>query len=669
MSLLSKIKSFFSFFKIQKWPNKSQWWQFLKSPQRILVGGEKIAFFSFLFLFLGSSVFLLINLYFEKTKITAAEGGVFVEGLLGQPRWIQPIYAPTNDVDRDLVELIYSGLMKYDIDGKIVPDLAKDYPKILDEGKVFEFSLRDNIYWQDGKPLTVDDIIFTIEIIQNPDYKSPLRVSWLGVEVEKISDSTLRFKLKNPYSSFIEITTLKILPKHIWQNISSENFPLVIYNLTPVGSGPFKLKEIKQDESGKIASIDLVRNQKYYGKVPYLNQITFRFFKNEEELMEAVKKGEIQGFSLPSLKDYSNLKGNKFVDYHLSLPRYFAVFFNPQNSKILAEKEVRKALNYGTNKNEFLEKILLNQGKITESPILPEIYGFKSPAKTYEFNLEKAKEILDKNEFIENETGVRKKVVKKEAAFQFKSDLKIGSKGKEVEELQRCLAQLPEIYPDGQITGIFGEKTKEAVALFQKKYTDLKGTGYVGSKTRAKLNEICFKPGEEELSLKFSLVTSDQPILVETASLLKDQWKNLGVEVEIKTLDYSTLERNIIKTRDYEILLFGEVLGLIPDPFPFWHSLQKKDPGLNLALYENKECDKLLEEARQSLEEEKRKELLEKFQELLIEDAPAIFLYNPDYLYFVSKEVKGIKTRIIADPSKRFLGIEDWYIKTKRAWK
>ena len=139
--------------------------------------------------------------------------------------------------------------------------------------------------------------------------------------------------------------------------------------------------------------------------------------------------------------------------------------------------------------------------------------------------------------------------------------------------------------------------------------------------------------------------------------------------MEIKTFNISALEREVIKPRNYEMLLFGEVLGAIPDPFPFWHSSQKNDPGLNLAIYENKKCDKLLEEARKNLDENLRKEKLEEFQDILIEDAPAVFLYNPDYLYFVSKEIKGVGAAIITDPSQRFSNIEGWYIKTKRAFK
>jgi len=115
-------------------------------------------------------------------------------------------------------------------------------------------------------------------------------------------------------------------------------------------------------------------------------------------------------------------------------------------------------------------------------------------------------------------------------------------------------------------------------------------------------------------------------------------------------------------------LLVGEVLGLIPDPFPFWHSSQKKDPGLNLADYENKDVDTLLEEARRSLSEAERKEKLERFQNLLIDDAPAVFLYTQNYLYLISKEINGFDVKRISDLSQRFSEIEEWYIKTKRVW-
>ncbi|PIX88157.1 MAG: hypothetical protein COZ30_01635 [Candidatus Nealsonbacteria bacterium CG_4_10_14_3_um_filter_36_16] len=668
---LLKIKSFFSKISIKKWPSKSQWRQFFK----ILNKKEKVIFFSLLFLFFSSFLILAINFYFKNTEIKPAEGGIYIEGVVGFPRWINPLYAPSNDVDRDLTELIFSGLLKYDLNGKIVLDLARDY-KILENGKIYEFYLKENLFWSDGKPLTADDVIFTIKSIQDPNAKSPLRGSWVGVKVEKISDLEIRFELKNESSVFLENCTLKIIPKHIWENISPQNFPLALYNnLKPVGSGLYQLKNLFQDKEGKINSLTLVRNPYYFGKFPYLNEISFRFFEKEEELIKNYRQGEIKGFTLTSLTNFTDSANL----YSLILPRYFAIFFNSGNSKVLSEKEVREALNYGTNKEEIINNILEGRGKIVDSPLLPDIYGFNPPSKVYEYNLEKANDILEKAGFLKNETGIREKIVKKVIPFQFKSNLTFGSRGQEVEELQKCLAKDKEIYPEGLVSGYFGNTTKEAVIRFQEKYKEdilkpyelEKGTGEVKGKTREKLNEICFPIAEEKVLLKFSLATPNQPQLIEAANLLKKQWQALGVELEIKTFEIQNLAatEEVIRQRNYSSLLFGEVLGAIPDPFPFWHSSQKNDPGLNLASYENKECDKLLEEARKNLNEAERKEKLEKFQDILIEDAPVVFLYNPDYLYLVSKEIKGVNVKIIADPSKRFTDIEHWYIKIKRVWK
>lgn len=654
-----------------KLPSKKQCRQFF----RVLTKKEKIIFSLFSFLFLLSFSFLLINLYFKNTEIQPADGGIFVEGVIGQPRFINPIYAPLSDIDRDLTEFLFSGLMQYNSQGEIIPDLAKSY-QIQEDGKILEVELKENLFWSDNTTLTVDDVIFTIETIQNPEIKSPLRPSWLGVRVKKISDSKIGFELEKPSSIFLENLTLKIIPKHIWENISWQNFPLSFFNLKPIGSGPYQLKNLIQDKEGKIILLDLIRNPNYHGKAPYLSQISFQFFEKEEDLLSAIESGKINGFTLSNLTNLTNW-ANWANLYSFSLPRYFAVFFNQEQSKALAEKEVRQALNYGTNKKEIIEEILGNQGKIVDSPILPEIYEFKEPSKIYQFDLKEAELLLEKKGFGKTEKGTREKVIKKELAFQFKSNLSLGSQGKEVEELQKCLAKDKEIYSEGEITGYFGQKTKNAIIKFQEKYRQdilepsglKRGTGEVRKLTQDKLNEICFEKPEEVIPLKFSLVTINQPRLVEIANLLKEQWQSLGAEIEVKTYDISILEKEIIKPRKYQALLFGQVLGMIPDPLPFWHSSQVKDPGLNLALYKNKEVDKLLEEARQNLNEKERKELLEKFQEILIDESPALFLVNPDYLYFVSKEVKGIKAGIITDPAQRFSNIEEWYIKTKKVLK
>jgi ABC-type transport system substrate-binding protein len=651
-----------------RFPSKNQW----RGVFGVLTKKEKIILSTFFILFLSSGLFLSFSFYFKNTKIVPARGGEYKEGVVGYPRLINPIYADNSDVDRDLTELIFSGLMKYDKNGNIVPDLAKDY-KIDEEGRIFEFFLKEDIFWHDGEKLTADDIVFTIQTIQNPASRSPLRTNWLGVKVEKISDNAVRFKLQNSYSAFLERATVKILPKHIWAKIPSQDLPLSVYNLKPVGSGPYRLKGLKQNRVGSVTSLELVTFPRYFGKLPYLSKISFRFFDSEEKLIEAAKRKEIDAFSL-NLPSAAKEQEKNFRLYSFVLPRYFALFFN-LNSGSLKKRTVRQALNYLTDKEEIVREALDGKGKIVDSPVLAELYNYQSPLFVYEFNPEKAEKLLQSAGFEKKSDGEQKGWVKTAAGSEFKNDLKEGSRGAEVTLLQKCLAQDPEVYPEAKITGYFGPTTKKAVIAFQEKYAAeilrpwgfSKGTGLVGKSTRAKLNEIC--GGSTSSFLKFSLTTVKDPVLEKVAELLKKQWQEFGIGLEIETYSVNQLKNDIIKPRKYEMLLFGEILGQIPDPYPFWHSSQKKDPGLNLSGYENKRADRLLNEARTIIDPEARAKKYQEFQNILIEDAPAIFLYSPDYLYFSSPKIKGIESGLITDPSKRFAGIENWYIKTKRSWK
>jgi len=643
----------------KKWPSKKQWTQFLK----VLNQKEKIYFLGFLGLFVVSALFLTSNFYLKNTEMQPARGGHHIEGVVGSPRFINPIYAPSSDVDRDLVEIIFSGLT----------EIAQDI-EVKEDGEVYQVQLKENVFWHDGQKLTADDVVFTIKTMQNPDYKSPLRGSYLGIEIEKLNDYSLRFKLKNSYSGFLERLNFKIIPRHIWQDISPQNFLLTNYNLQPIGSGPYQFKELKQNSSNSITSLELVRFKKYFAPdQPFLSEISFRFFKTEEDLIKAARQGNIDGFAISNPNSFDLFEKSRFQEYSLSLPRYFAVFFNADKSRVLADENIRQALNYATDKQAIIDQVLLGRAQAVDSPILPNLYGYQEPSMTYPFDPEKAEALLTEAGFEKIEGQWVK--VNKETAVEFKSELKVGSRGAEVTALQTCLARDAEIYPEGKVTGYFGSQTETAVIKFQEKYSEdilkpwgfTKGTGLVSKTTRAKLNEICFQ-SNKETELKLFLTTVQDPVLEAVASQLKSQWQNLGIQVEIATYAISELEKDFIKPRNYEMLLFGEVLEAVPDPFPFWHSSQVKDPGLNLAKYENSQIDKLLEAGRVSLNETARAEKYQAFQDILIEDAPCLFLYSPDYVYFVSKDIKGLTKEIIVNPSKRFANIADWYIRQKRAW-
>lgn len=675
-----------------KFPSFSQWKQIFK----VLKKGEKNLLALFFLLAVSSFIFLVSNFYFGNTKIVPALGGTYTEGVVGQPRFINPIYGEINDTDRTLIDLVFSGLMTYDDKGEVISDLADSY-KISDDGKSYEFTLKDNIFWHDGKPLTADDVVFTIGVIQSAEYKSPLRANWIDIGIEKISDKSLKFTLKSPYNAFLENCTVKIIPKHIWENISAQNFSLSYYNLQPIGLGPFQFSNISQTNSGFIKSITLTSYRKYHNHPSYISNLSFQFFESKNDLAKTANARKINGFTLAAFDNNESMAqeeisqgwsaNEKFSVYSFSMPRYFAVFFNNsrsdrasltssgQKSSIFSDSNIRKALVYGVNKDELIQQILAKTKTDifkVDSPILPAFFGYADPKKVYEFNIGQAKTLLDKSGFKDNGQGLRVKDISKVPAFQFKNYLKVGSSGKEVTQLQQCLARLGDTFNNilqNEVEGKYGKSTEDAVTQFQKEYLpDLKPTGETGVSTRQKLNELCLKPSANSQPLEFSLVTINQPQLVQVANQLKNYWQGIGASVKVRTVSITEL-KSIIKNRDYDALLYGEALGAKPDLYPFWHSSQRIDPGLNLSVYENKDVDKLLKDAREALDESVKKEKYEKLQEIIINDAPALFLYNPNFMYWVSQKVKGINDAKIIDPAKRFANVTNWYLKTKRTWK
>ncbi len=574
--------------------------------------------------------------------------------------------------------------MTYDNQGKLTNDLVKDY-QISDDGKTYTFTLKDNIYWQDGVTLTVDDVIYTIKTIQNSDYKSPLRANWLNVDVQKLSDKSFAFSLGTPYNSFLENCTVKIIPQHIWKNVLPENFALSSYNLQPVGSGPYIISALSQGNGNFLKSISLSANHKYYSKIPYISNIYVQFFANKDDLVKAANQKTIDGFSIASFDNNEALaesqvrqgwsENEQFSTYSFSLPRYFAVFFNSANTKILADPNITQALNYSVNKPELVDTIsksFKEKINLVNSPILPDYFGYQAPTVSYDFNQDTANKLLDTSGFIVGADGQRAKPNNKKLAFQFKSYLKQGSTGSEVTELQACLARLDPAFKDllqNETTGKYGKGTDAAVTAFQQKYLpDAKPTGEVGTGTRQKLNELCFVNQSTSTPLKITLTTINQPQILQVANLLKAYWKAVGIDVEINAVDLSSL-KDAIKNRSYDMLLYGQALGSEPDIYPFWHSSQINDPGLNFSNYQNKNVDKLLKDSREALDESVKIQGYEKLQDLVLKDSPALFLYNPDYVYWVSKKIKGVDTIKIVDPAKRFENITNWYINTKRVFK
>ncbi len=658
----------------KKSPSLNQWAQFLK----VLNKKERIFFLTSFVVFLASAIFLITSFYHKNTTVVPNDSGSFKYGMVGQPRSINPLYAYSYDIDRSLTELIFSSLMGYDENGNLVPDLIKEY-HLADNGRTIEFSIKENVKWSDGEQLNIDDVIFTIHLVQDSDFMSPLRANWQGIEIEKTSEYKGLIKLKQSYSGILEVmANLKIMPKHIWENATVLDIASnTQYNLlSPVSSGAYKVSQVEQKNDKTIKSITLVANKNYYDQPAHIQKIQIVFFDNQNDLYNSIKKGAIDAAEIENSLSFDLSKNNSLNQYLLQSPSYFNIFLN-NNSGIFKDKNIRVALSESINKQEIIDSCLIGRGTLVDSPLLPNFYDeLTNPENAITYNLEKADELLN-NAGYALKDGVRQKTLQKSTGFKFTQVMQTGSSGAEVKKLQECLAQDPSIYPSGNVSGNFGTDTKNAVIAFQEKYKDeiltpnglTNGTGKVSAATIKKLNEVCFVEPAETTVLSFTIKTSDYGPLIAVAKNLKEQLAKIGIQIEIETLDSLEMKR-VIRERDYEALLFGEKLGVIPDPLPYWHSSQVIDPGFNFSLYQNIELDSLLEKQRTYSDpfNPERLKTLQSIQTTLVNDAPAIYLYSPYNIFMANKKIKGINLNKIADSSKIFSTIENWYIGEKRIW-
>ncbi|MBT7228013.1 ABC transporter substrate-binding protein [Candidatus Parcubacteria bacterium] len=519
----------------------------------------------------------------QSTPIPKA-GGTYTEGMIGAPSYVNPILA-TSDVDRDLVKLIFSGLMKFDEQGQLVEDLALGY-RIDAEQTTYTFELKDGLRWHDGTPLIADDIIFTINSIKNPEYSSPLKNSFSGVSVHKINDKTIQFKLEKPFAPFLSILTVGIIPEHLWYSTPALSVALSPINTRPIGSGPYQFKALTRDGSGIVRNYTLESYPDYHLVPAYISELHFKFYPDFDTGVAALQNKNVDGLVyLPKEYKEELVKNKKITLHNLQFPQYTAIFFNPKNNELLADADIRKALALSVDKQRILTEVLNGDGQISNAPILPGMIGHDENIKAPDLNIEEANNILE------------------ELGWKYEGENDFRTKGEE------------------------DEKT--------------------------------------ELSIKLTTVAQSENS--KTVEIIKEGWKSIGVKTEIDTITKDKIKKDVIEPRNYQALLFGEVININSGLYPFWHSTQNAHPGLNLSVMANKDVDQYLEDALAAKTNEEKIEPLKKFQEKLLELNFAIFLYNPTYTYPTASKLYGLDSlQFINLPADRFNNINSWYLKTKR---
>ena len=597
---------------------------------RFLSRGEKLA----IIISAGVIVITLIvwGAIFVPNHLSHApkSGGEYTEAIIGAPELINPIFSAANDVDADITPLLYARLFKISDNQKLIPELAASY-SLSDDNKTYTVKLREDAYWTDGEQIDADDIAFTFEYIQNPETNSPLFTAFNGVTVEKIDKFTVSFTLKEPFAPFASNLAVGILPEHVFSLVSASNLRLAKDNLQPkVTSGAWKFSKLTKNETG-VETYTLERNSRYFGEQPYLKKITFKFYQDQISAAGDLKSRAIMGLAFLPRNLSDTYGGKNFNSYDLHLPQYTALFFNQSSNAALKNIDTRTGLAEAIDKKAVMQAALGDRGEVIDAPIPSNFIGYYPDIAKISFNATEAATLLDKN-------WTR---MTPEEYFALQRDAEIKNRTDGVK------AQ-----PDFE--------TNSTTLL-----TDMQKEAEDSVRATMRPDQTYYRKNSKNEIMSIDITTVDTAEYQAAAEAVALAWRSVGVLTNVITIPSSQISREALKGRQFDVLLFSEILGDDPDLFPFWHSSQTEYPGLNLAMFSDSDADKLLESARTATNTEERGELYKKFQDILAKKLPAVFIYSPTYEYLIDKKVQGVDASRIYTPSDRFNNLNKWYVKTK----
>lgn len=505
-----------------------------------------------------------------------ALGGTYVEGVAGVVQYLDPIIAATN-VDQDVSRLVFTGLTRFDRDGTIVPDLATF--EVDPTGKIWTFFIRTDATWQDGAPVTADDVLYTVGLLQDRAYGGPFRDAFRGVVVTYLGPTTVRFTIPDVYAPFAGSTTVPLLPAHLLKNVPFRDLAKQSFNLHPIGTGPFRVTEVDTRQVTLTHYDDFYRTKPARSRA-YLDKIILRSYRDSGEALAALARGEIDATGGLSPQDAGRARTLKGVDL-LSLPTndFTALFLNVRPSrKVFSDRVVRQAIALAIDRGRVLQVAADGRGSVADEFVPSTSWAFVRDVPRVTMSIADAKAMLDAADWKDHDgDGIRDK------------------------------AGVP---------------------------------------------------------LKFSISTSDEPARLAAARQIADDLGNIGISVQIRAVGFAELVDKVARRRDFDALLVGITVGNDPDPYPFFHSSQVNDPGDNFSGYSTLATDRLLEQARRTADQSKRRDLFGQVFKAIASDVPVVFLYYSDYLYAQSKVLHGFRVAPVNDPTQRFWNVEDWYVKT-----
>lgn len=331
-------------------------------------------------------------------------GGDYVEGLLYTPQQLNPLISdPMLDPGAsDIQALVFEGLVRTGDSGLPEPGLASSW-EIDDTGQVYTFTLRTDVSWHDGRPLTVDDVLFTVRAIQGPAFTGNPSVGavWRTVMIDKIDQQRVRCRLRAPYAAFLDLATFPILPAHVLGNLAPEQWSTAPFSRVPVGTGPYEVREFTAER------VLLGANPDYYAGRSFIDSIELRFFDSPQTALNALVRGEIQGLGFLSTNELRTFNMPRTIERHAApLDSYTTLTFNLRDGP-LTDQGVRRALATGLDRQLLIDQALDGQGGMLDSPILPGWWAAAPDAQWYGYDQERAAALLDDLDYQLQANGVR----------------------------------------------------------------------------------------------------------------------------------------------------------------------------------------------------------------------------------------------------------------------
>jgi peptide/nickel transport system substrate-binding protein len=526
------------------------------------------------------------------------------EGVVGQARRLNPLFALLNPVDQDITRLIFEGLVTTNAYGEYLPQLAVNWT-IAPNGLEYVFRLRQDILWQDGIPFTATDVATTFNLLQAPGGALPeaLTSFWRTVEVELLDEYTVRFRLAQPLAAFLDYLRLGILPAHVFQGLAPDQLPGHPFNLSPIGTGPYQLESITGDTTG-IAAISLrvapVYRQRPEGQATYqIERLVFRLFDSEAAATDALRSGEIDALGGLSGQELIDLEQAGVIQTHITLaPTLGLVLYNwgSDHTPALRDNRIRLALTLGVDRAGLVNRHLSGRAVLADSPIIPGSWAYAGPVSWPAYDPGQALEILSEVSFATPEPQV---------------------------------TATPEGTPPP-------EPTAEP--------------------------EVTPTPTDVPPVYDFALLTADDPLQISLSTDLVAQWTQLGLNVRLEHVSLARLFERL-EAGEFDAALLELTLSprVDPDPYVFWHQGQSPD-GQNYGAVSDRRSSELLELARRDANGIHRAEYYAEFQQIFAARTLALLLYYPVYEYAVSARIEGVEIGYLSTPADRFFNLSHWIL-------